>query len=39
MLKDLKAYKNVVDAFYSKPFKLDTLIKGVAKLLNARKKT
>ena len=38
MLKDLKGYKNVVDVFYSKPFKLDTLIKGVAKLLNARKK-
>ncbi len=38
MLKDLKAYKNVVDAFYSKPFKLDALITGIAKLLTARKK-
>jgi len=38
MLKDLKAYKNVVDVFYSKPFKLDTLIKGIARLITARKK-
>ncbi len=38
MLRDLKAYKNVVDVFYSKPFKLDTLIKGIARLIIAKKK-
>ncbi len=38
MLKDLKAYKNVVDVFYSKPFKLETLIVGISKLLTSRKK-
>ncbi len=38
MLNDLKSYKNVVDVFYPKPFKLDALITGIAKLLQARKK-
>ncbi len=38
MLNDLKAYKNVVDLYYPKPFKLDMLITGIAKLLSGRRK-
>ncbi len=36
MLTDLKAYKNVIDLFLPKPFKLDELIKEIAKVLQAR---
>ncbi len=38
MLKDLRTYKNVVDAFFEKPFKLDDLIKGVARVIAQKKK-
>lgn len=38
MLKDLRAYKNVVDAFFEKPFKLDELIKGIARTIALKKK-
>ena len=38
MLKDLRAYKNVVDAFFEKPFKLDDLIKGIARTMALKKK-
>ncbi len=38
MLNDLKAYKNVVDVYYPKPFKLDDLITGISKLMTAKKK-
>ncbi len=38
MLKDLRAYKNVVDAFFEKPFKLDELIKGIARTIASKKK-
>lgn len=33
MIKDLKAYRNVVDLYLPKPFKLDVLIKEISKVL------
>lgn len=33
MIKDLKAYRNVVDLYLAKPFKLDVLIKEISKVL------
>jgi len=38
MLSDLKSYKNVVDVFLPKPFKLDDLIKEISKTIQARVK-
>ncbi|MCX7677896.1 MAG: response regulator [Spirochaetes bacterium] len=38
MIRDLRAHKNVVDAFFEKPFKLDDLIKGIARILALKKK-
>ncbi|HON79032.1 MAG TPA: response regulator [Spirochaetota bacterium] len=38
MLNDLKAYKNVVDVYYPKPFKLDDLITGISKLMTGKRK-
>ncbi len=37
MLDDLKTYKNVIDLYFPKPFKLDVLIKEIAKSLSAKK--
>ncbi|TAL37902.1 MAG: response regulator [Spirochaetes bacterium] len=36
MLTDLKAYKNVVDLFLAKPFKLDDLIREISKVMKSR---
>jgi PAS domain S-box-containing protein len=38
MLDDLKSYKNVIDIYFPKPFKLEVLITGMAKFLMSRKK-
>jgi hypothetical protein len=38
MLDDLKSYKNVIDIYFPKPFKLEVLITGIAKYLMSRKK-
>lgn len=38
MLNDLKAYKNVVDLFLPKPFKLDVLIKEISKIFLSKSK-
>ncbi len=34
MIKDLKAYRNVIDLYLPKPFKLDVLIKEISRFLN-----
>jgi PAS domain S-box-containing protein len=36
ILDDIKAYKNVVDLFVQKPFKLEVLIKGISRILKSR---
>ena len=33
MLDDMKAYRNVIDLFLPKPFKLQDLLKSISKLL------
>jgi CheY-like chemotaxis protein/PAS domain-containing protein len=38
MIKDLKAYRNVVDLYLPKPFKLDVLIKEISKVLKSSAK-
>lgn len=38
MIKELRTYRNVVDAFFEKPFKLDDLIKGISRILAAKRK-
>ena len=37
MLDNIKAYKNVVDLFLPKPFKLDDLLKRIARILGERR--
>ena len=37
MITDLDAYRNVIDLFLPKPFKLDVLIKEIANLLKTKK--
>jgi PAS domain S-box-containing protein len=37
MLTDLKAYKNVVDLYLAKPFKLDDLIREISRVLKTRR--
>ncbi len=39
MLDNVKAYKNVVDLFLPKPFKLDDLIKKIARVLGEKRST
>jgi PAS domain S-box-containing protein len=36
ILNEIKAYKNVVDLFVQKPFKLEVLIKGISRILKSR---
>ncbi|OHD67615.1 MAG: hypothetical protein A2W19_11415 [Spirochaetes bacterium RBG_16_49_21] len=38
MLDNIKAYKNVVDLFLPKPFKLDDLLKKISKIMSEKKK-
>lgn len=38
MLEDLSAYKNVVDLFMPKPFKLDDLIKNISRVMKEQRK-
>ncbi len=38
MLDNIKAYKNTVDLFLPKPFKLDVLLKKMSKLLSEKRK-
>jgi hypothetical protein len=37
MLDNVKAYKNVVDLFLPKPFKLDVLLKQISKIMGEKK--
>ena len=37
MLDNVKAYKNVVDLFLPKPFKLDELLKKIARILGEKR--
>lgn len=36
-INNISAYENVIDLFFQKPFKLETLIKGIAKVYNSQK--
>ena len=38
-IDDLPTYKNIFDLFMSKPFKLDILIKNIAKIFNTKKRS
>ena len=38
MLDNVKAYKNVVDLFLPKPFKIDELLKKISKIMSEKKK-